>query len=116
MPGQTLVHLIAPEGSGILTQVTVPDDPCVHDLGELVLPFFPGTKHVQRLYVICDGHQRLMFVDEAAHERGLPENVAATALYRDWQRKRHPKIDVNTFPTIAGYATVFNDPVVWRQW
>lgn len=70
-----------------------------------------GEHHLQHLRVVLGGRYGDMFVDERAHDLGLPVNLAATELLRKAIAAVPAQAEVSDLPMIAGPAVVFSRQV-----
>lgn len=70
-----------------------------------------GCVYSERVMVLHDGQRLDLFVDEGGHEKRLPRNEKATAIYRNNVLSHEPGTDPESLPHIAGDAVLFNRPV-----
>ncbi len=72
-----------------------------------------GAEHYEHVYVLYQGKQRDMFIDEFSHRKHLPLNVSATKIYRAATLRRKPNTIPASLPVIVGPAVLFARRV-WR--
>jgi hypothetical protein len=104
--------IMRPDQPHETSEVDWPPEPGYDKLRALLTPLLDGAdlEHVTVLADFCGGadYKRAdMFVDETSVLKGLPENGAATAIYRRNWMMQHPEQDPETLPAIAGPAILF---------
>ena len=100
---------IPPKGDEVKGEIEWPKNPGYEKIKELVEPYVGGW--LEHVYVLNEGKQADMFVNENGHMLKLPFNLRATTLYRAASLKRWPGMDPKTLPIIVGPAVVFHRPV-----
>jgi hypothetical protein len=84
--------------------------PSERELRRAVEPLLGGFTMI-RLRVLVGEDFRDMFVDALAGPKELPRNERATEFFRAAILRRHPRLDVNDLPEIAGTAILFDEKV-----
>lgn len=102
-------------------EVELTSTPSSVELHQFIDPLL-GTRQFEHVLVypsetgwLGADHYRDMFVDETGMVKGLPRNIAATALYRRnfLVHQQPPVDDDDTLPAIYGPAVFFPDRKVW---
>lgn len=106
---KTPYTLIPPKGDQVEGVVEWPAKPGLKKIQELVEPYVGD--YMEHVYVLHDGKQTDMFVNENGHMRKLPYNPRASAIYHAATIKRFPGVDPRTLPIIVGPAVLFHRPV-----
>lgn len=110
----TSIQLLIPTGEVLIFPVRASDNMSAGDLRDLVRPFLKAEA-LEFFWVLAEGGRRLpMYIDEAAHTKGLPINARATALYRGFMALRYGIENADSFPKIAGSAVLFPDGIEWQ--
>jgi hypothetical protein len=86
------------------------DRPDEQELKRIIEPHL-GRFTMIRMKVLVDGEPRDMFVDALAVPKDLPRNERATAIYREHLLTKHPHLDSESLPYMAGTAVLFEEPV-----
>lgn len=94
----------------IVGTVTWPKEPGYHKIKDLVSPLIGGG-FIEHVSVLHDGRPRDMFVDGDGHQKGMPRNERATAIYRTYAMSRNPGGDPEDLPSIVGPAVLFTKRV-----
>jgi len=114
---ETKFRIYMPGDKPLLTSaVQWPREPGYNAIKSLIEPILAGEP-LMHVSVLHDGKRRDMFVSEIGRmeltTRGpLPRNDRATAIYRAKWLTRHPEVDPESLPFIAGPAVLF-ERVVW---
>ncbi len=85
-----------------------PEDPGFDRIDAVVAPIINVVRgHWEHVSVLHNDEPHDMFIDETGQLKGLPLNVAATAIYRNYSIKKRGA-DAEDLPTIVGAAVLFH--------
>lgn len=103
---QTYYRIIPPSGEAETREAFLAKEPGYAALKALLDPIFGGA-YFEHVNVLHDGQHLDMFVDEDGHNKRLPRNETATAIYRAAWLDRHPGEDPESLSFIVGPAVLF---------
>jgi len=109
---KTTITIYRPGAAPELRIEDMPEQPGYRAIAAYVEPLLDGA-NLERVNVLNDNRETDMFVDEMGQLKGLPRNDEATKVYRRIGLLRHPGIDPEMIPFIAGTAVLFHRKV-WR--
>ncbi|MDB5412095.1 MAG: hypothetical protein JWR10_430, partial [Rubritepida sp.] len=93
-------------------EAELPPRPGLDQLKAVIMPLL-GCEQMEHVWVLWEGRQADMFVDETGVLKGLPENQVASAIYRAAFLRRNPGANPNALPAIHGTAVLFESQVWW---
>jgi hypothetical protein len=100
---KTLLTILRVGAPPELKEVDLPERPHFEIIREAIAPLI-DCSHIEHVSVLHDGRRADMFCDEDFHEKRLPRNDVATAIYRNATLTRQPDIAPETLPEICGTA------------
>lgn len=86
--------------------ISWPKEPGYKEIAKLIVPILDGAE-LEHVTVLHEGKRADMFVDEMGRMKPLARNERATSIYRTNWMTKHPSVDPETLPWIAGTAVLF---------
>jgi hypothetical protein len=114
----TRVLVMTPDAPNERRAFELPERPDYHEINKL-MQLLIGCEHCEHVSVLADFNGGIdfrradMFVDELGHQKRLPRNENATAIYRRNALLHQGEKDAESLPWIAGAAVLFQR-IVWR--